>query len=76
MRHRSPMHSLNAIPEADAGPRSRETIEHWAKLHAIRTAPGTAGTAAVLWALHLWPQSRLLAIGLPKAVDAIELIGH
>jgi hypothetical protein len=43
---------LKAIPEADAGPCSREMIEHWAKLHAVRTSLGTAGTAAFMWALH------------------------
>ena len=38
--------------KADAGPHSRASIDHWAKLHAVRTAIGTAGTGALLWALH------------------------
>jgi hypothetical protein len=43
---------LKAIPEADAGSHSRQMIEHWAKLHAVRTALGAAGTAAFVWALQ------------------------
>ena len=47
-----PTTGWKAIPEADAGPHSRASIDHWAKLHAVRTALGTAGTGALLWALH------------------------
>lgn len=43
---------LKAIPEADADANSRAMIQHWAKLHAVRTALGIAGTTAFLWALN------------------------
>lgn len=42
---------LKAISDVDAGPHAREMIEHWAQLHAVRTALGTAATVAFLWAL-------------------------
>ena len=43
---------LMAIPsdEADAG--TRRLIEHWGRLHAVRTALGAAATLAFAWALN------------------------
>jgi uncharacterized membrane protein len=42
---------LTAIDPAGAGPDSRRLIEHWARLHAVRTALGFAATLVFLWAL-------------------------
>jgi len=43
---------LKAISENDAGPASRGMIEHWGRLHAVRTALGIAAALAYLWALN------------------------
>jgi hypothetical protein len=43
---------LKAITDGDAGPASRALIEHWGRLHAVRTALGVAAALAYLWALH------------------------
>ena len=45
-------HKLEAIPEADAGPKSRAMLLLWGKLHAIRTLLGVFATLAYLWALN------------------------
>ena len=45
-------HKLKAIAEGDAGPASRAMLETWGQLHAVRTALGTAATAAFVWALQ------------------------
>lgn len=42
---------LDAIPPEQAGPQARSLIEHWASLHAVRSALGTAAVLAFLWAL-------------------------
>jgi hypothetical protein len=41
-----------AIPteQADAG--ARRLIEHWGRLHAVRTTLGIAATLAFAWALN------------------------
>jgi uncharacterized membrane protein len=41
---------LAAIDPAGAGPDARRLIEHWARLHAVRTALGFAATLVFLWA--------------------------
>jgi uncharacterized membrane protein len=41
---------LAAIDPAGAGAESRRLIEHWARLHAVRTALGLAATLVFLWA--------------------------
>ena len=43
-------HKLKAIADNDAGPASRTMLEAWGRLHAVRTALGTAATVAYLWA--------------------------
>lgn len=43
---------LKAIADSDAGPNSRALLASWARLHAVRTALGTAATVAYLWALN------------------------
>jgi hypothetical protein len=43
---------LNATAGGSAGPATRELIETWGGLHAVRTALGIAATLAYLWALH------------------------
>jgi hypothetical protein len=45
-------HKLEAISEADAGPKSRTLLVLWGKLHAVRTLLGVSATLAYLWALH------------------------
>jgi hypothetical protein len=45
-------HKLTAIAEADAGPASRNMLEQWGRLHAVRTALGCIATLAYLWALN------------------------
>jgi hypothetical protein len=42
---------LNATAAGSAGPATRELIETWGRLHAVRTALGIAATLAYLWAL-------------------------
>jgi uncharacterized membrane protein len=42
---------LAAIDPAAAGADSRRLIEHWARLHAVRTALGFAATLVFVWAL-------------------------
>jgi hypothetical protein len=41
---------LMEIPPQDAGPKSRELIEKWGKLHAVRSALGAVATMLFLWA--------------------------
>jgi Domain of unknown function (DUF1772) len=43
-------HILNAITPEQAGAKSRELIEKWGGLHAVRTALGAAATVIFLWA--------------------------
>lgn len=43
-------HRLHAIAPEDAGPESRRLILAWGRLHAVRSALGTAATLAFLWA--------------------------
>ena len=43
---------LNATAAGSAGPATRELIETWGGLHAVRTALGIAATLAYLWALN------------------------
>jgi hypothetical protein len=45
-------HKLEAISEVDAGPKSRDLLVLWGKLHAVRTLLGISATLAYLWALH------------------------
>src|SRR5262249_6950132 len=45
-------HKLEAIPVADADPKSRAMLILCGKLHAIRTLLGVSATLAYLWALH------------------------
>jgi hypothetical protein len=40
---------MDTAPE-DAGPESRELIEKWGQLHAVRSALGLVATAMLLWA--------------------------
>ena len=40
---------LMAIAPANAGPEARRMIEHWARLHAGRSALGVAATLIFLW---------------------------
>jgi hypothetical protein len=42
---------IETRPEA-AGPEARRTVEHWAALHAGRSALGAAATLIFLWALY------------------------
>jgi len=42
---------MATAPEA-AGPEARRTIEHWAALHAGRSALGAAATLIFLWAIY------------------------
>ena len=42
---------LMAIAPEAAGPEARRTVEHWAALHAERSALGAAATLIFLWAL-------------------------
>lgn len=41
---------LLAIEPSEAGPESRQLIERWARLHAMRAALGCAATLIFLWA--------------------------
>jgi uncharacterized membrane protein len=41
---------LMATELTNAGRQTRTLIEHWARLHAVRTALGFAATAVFLWA--------------------------
>jgi len=43
---------LHATSPDVAGPETRALIEHWGRLHAVRSALGTGAAAAFLWALH------------------------
>ncbi len=43
---------LMAIPEMEAGDKSRAMLVSWGKLHAVRTALGLSSTLAYLWALN------------------------
>jgi hypothetical protein len=42
---------LNAVANDNAGSHTRALIEHWGRLHAVRTALGLSAVAAFLWAL-------------------------
>jgi hypothetical protein len=44
-------HRLEAIPPDQAGPEARSLIEHWGRLHGVRSALGAGAVAAFLWAL-------------------------
>jgi hypothetical protein len=41
---------LMTIDPANAGPDSRELVQIWARLHAVRTALGFAAVLLFLWA--------------------------
>ncbi|PZR83699.1 MAG: hypothetical protein DLM68_13955 [Hyphomicrobiales bacterium] len=41
---------LMEIAPQDAGPRSRELIEKWGQLHAVRSMLGATATVLFLWA--------------------------
>jgi hypothetical protein len=41
---------LMVIEPHDAGPRSRELIKQWGRLHSVRTGLGVTATALFLWA--------------------------
>ena len=43
---------LDVTAAGSAGPATRELIETWGGLHAVRTALGIAATLAYLWALN------------------------
>jgi anthrone oxygenase-like protein len=43
---------LMAIAPEAAGPEARSTVEHWAALHAGRSALGAAAALIFLWALY------------------------
>lgn len=43
---------LKAIAENDAGPQSRNMIQTWGRLHAVRTMLGISATLAYFWALN------------------------
>jgi hypothetical protein len=43
---------LEATPPDQAGPEVRALIEHWGRLHAVRSALGAGAVAVFLWALH------------------------
>jgi hypothetical protein len=44
--------ALNAIPVEAADGSSRQLLEKWGRLHAVRTGLGVAAAAAYLWALN------------------------
>jgi Domain of unknown function (DUF1772) len=43
--------ALMATPPEGAGPKSRELMQTWGKLHAVRTSLGAIATAIFLWLL-------------------------
>lgn len=43
---------LQATPPEQAGSDSRVLIEHWGRLHAVRSALGAGAVVVFLWALH------------------------
>jgi len=43
---------LMAIPSEQADAGARRLIEHWGRLHAVRTTLGIAATVAFVWALN------------------------
>jgi hypothetical protein len=43
---------LKAVAASDAGPRSRDLLVSWGRLHAVRTTLGVFATLAYLWALN------------------------
>ena len=43
---------LMAIPSDEADASTRRLVEHWGRLHAVRTALGIAATIAFAWALN------------------------
>lgn len=42
---------LMTLPANQAGPVSRKLIEHWGRLHAVRTGLGAVATVTFYWAL-------------------------
>ena len=45
-------HKLNAIANENADAKSREMLETWGRLHAVRSALGIAAASAYIWALN------------------------